>query len=299
MCHTVYNKTVNAIEIKDLKKHFGKVKAVDGLSFEVNQGEIFGFLGPNGAGKTTTIRCMMNFIRPNKGSLNILGKDAQINSVELKNIIGYLTPDQRLYDNLTGKDHIKIIESIRGHCPKAKVLAKRLDANLDARIKTLSTGNKQKISLILALMHDPDLVILDEPTTGLDPLLQNTIYEILVEMKDRGKTIFMSSHNLAEVEKICERAAIIKNGKLIATENIKELHEKRMYLVSARFNNPINVNPVQILENCEAVSVSESEISIKIKGDLNKLIKILSDNNIHDLTIEHAGLDEIFMEFYK
>lgn len=290
---------MKAIEVVDLKKYFGNTRAIDGLTFSVDRGAIFGFLGPNGAGKTTTIRCLMDFIRPTGGQVRILGLDAQKNTVELKSKIGYLAPDPRLYDNWNAKEHIRLIEKIRGRSNRVNDLAEKLGANLGDKIKTLSTGNKQKISLILALMHDPEILILDEPTTGLDPLLQNTIYEILTEMKNRGKTIFMSSHNLAEVEKICEKAAIIRNGQLVAVEDIRELHKKRIYLVEARFKTTVDREKVKKITNCEINNLQKNSITLTVRGDIDQLVKLFAKKDILDLTIEHAGLDKIFMEFYK
>jgi ABC-2 type transport system ATP-binding protein len=292
-------KAVKAIEVIDLKKYFGNTRAIDGLTFSVNPGAIFGFLGPNGAGKTTTIRCLMDFIRPTGGQIKILGLDAQKNTVELKSKIGYLASDPRLYDNWNAREHIKLIEKIRGRSNRVSDLAEKLGANLGDKIKTLSTGNKQKISLILALMHDPEILILDEPTTGLDPLLQNTIYEILTDMKNRGKTIFMSSHNLTEVEKICEKAAIIRNGQLVAVEDIRELHKKRIYLVEARFKTAIDQGKIKEIDNCEINNFQKNSVTLTVRGNVDRLVKLFAKEDILDLTIEHAGLDKIFMEFYK
>ncbi|TSC92557.1 MAG: antibiotic transport system ATP-binding protein, partial [Candidatus Berkelbacteria bacterium Licking1014_85] len=197
------------IQINNLKKHFGKIKALDGVDFEVNEGEIFGFLGPNGAGKTTTIRCIMDFINPTSGEINIFGRDSHKDSVELKKLIGYLPSENRLYSDWTGYDHVDFIAKLRGKDKIADILIKKLDYDPSRIVKHLSTGNRQKLSFILALINKPKLLILDEPTNGLDPLLQNKIYEILHDLQKEGTTILMSSHNLHEVEEICTRAAII------------------------------------------------------------------------------------------
>ncbi|MCL5795679.1 MAG: ABC transporter ATP-binding protein, partial [Patescibacteria group bacterium] len=224
-----------AIEIKNLKKYFGKTKAVDNISFDVEQGEIFGFLGPNGAGKTTTIRLIMDFIRPDSGSIKIMGLDCQKDSIAVKKQISYLSSDVRLYDNYSGQYHINFLEKLHGQKSIAKKLAEKLNLNLKAQFKTLSTGNKQKLGLILALMFEPKVIILDEPTAGLDPILQNTVYEILAEFQSKGSTIFMSSHNLSEVERICSKVAIIRAGKIVALENIQTLKDKRMHKATVRF----------------------------------------------------------------
>jgi ABC-2 type transport system ATP-binding protein len=187
-------KTTNVIQVKNLKKHFSahKVKAVDGVSFDVKKGEILGFLGPNGAGKTTTIRCMMDFLRADSGSVKILGKDSKKDSVELKSKIGYLSGDVRLYGKWSGEEHIRFVEKIRGKSETARKYADKLDLDLKKKFKTLSSGNKQKLGLVLALMDKPEVIIMDEPTVGLDPLLQNAIYDIFNELRDSGSTIFIS-----------------------------------------------------------------------------------------------------------
>ena len=187
------------IKIKNLKKFYGKLKAVDGINIEIEKGEIFGFLGPNGAGKSTTIRCMMGFNKPTSGIVEIFGQDMKLDGESVKGRIGYLPGNVKLYDNLTGWDHIKFFESVRGKSSTVDELIKRFDFNPNVRFRTLSSGNKQKLGLILALMNDPELIIMDEPTVGLDPLLQFEIHKVLKEMRDRGVTIFISSHNLNEV----------------------------------------------------------------------------------------------------
>ena len=193
---------MNAIEVKNLKKHFGKIKAIDGIDFSVEKGEIYGFLGPNGAGKTTTIRCLMDFIRPTEGSITILGKDAQKHSVELNKKIGYLSGQVHLYDKWTGQQHIDFIKATNGTEDIAEKLIKRFDFDPAMKTKKLSSGNRQKLGIIMAFMTKPELLICDEPTNALDPLLQHEVYELLKEARDGGATVFMSSHNLPEVEKV-------------------------------------------------------------------------------------------------
>jgi len=290
---------MKAIQFKNLKRHFGKVKAVDGVSLEVDKGEIFGFLGPNGAGKTTTIRAMMDFIRPTSGSISILGMDSAKDTVELKSKIGYLAPEPRLYDNLTGREHFQLIEKMRGMGERKDELISKLGAEPNIKVKILSTGNKQKISLVIALMHNPDIVILDEPTSGLDPLLQNAIYEILLDMGKEGKTVFMSSHNLAEVEKICGRAAIIRSGKLVAVENIKKLNDKRLYKVWASYKNKNDLNDLKKMKGIEVETELGNDIYLNVSGKIDPVVKYFAKKDIDDIRIEHAGLEETFLNFYK
>lgn len=288
---------MSAIEVSNLKKYFGKIHAVDDVSFTVQKGEIFGFLGPNGAGKTTTIRCLLDFLSPSEGRIQILGHDAQKESAVIKNKIGYLSGDVRLYDGWTAKDHILFLEKIRGRKSIARDLIEKLNLNPNIKFKSLSSGNKQKLGLVLALMFEPELLIMDEPTLGLDPLLQNTIYEILDSFQKKGTTVFMSSHNLAEVDRICSRVAIIRDGKIVNIEGIKELKEKRMHLVTIDFNGPYDRN-IFNLPGVEIQQELPESIIIGIKGDINPLIRVLANFNLKDLKISHASLEEIFLEFY-
>lgn len=289
---------MNVIEVKNLKKHFGKTKALDGVSFSVKKGEIFGFLGPNGAGKTTAIRCMMDFIHPNSGQIKILGFDSHLNSRELKEKISYLSGDNRLYDSWTGSDHIKFLENVRHKKSIALELAKKLNLNLKMKFKNLSSGNKQKLGLVLALMFTPELVILDEPTVGLDPLLQNVVYNILHDFKAKGSTIFMSSHNLAEVEHVCSRAAVIKAGKLIAVEDIEKLRNKRIHIATIRFVGRFKKSDF-IFDGVEVREELPDGLILNIKGEIDPLVKKLSKYKIKDLEVTHASLEEVFLEFYK
>lgn len=287
------------IKIENLKKYFGKVKAVDGVSFDVNRGEIFGFLGPNGAGKTTAIRCMMDFLRPDKGVITILGQNAQKDSTSLKKQIGFLAGEVHLYNNWTGQEHINLVKKVRGSDDFAKELISKLDFDPAKKAKNLSSGNKQKLALVLTLMHQPQVLIMDEPTLGLDPLLQNTIYETLYEQRRKGTTIFLSSHNLSEVERICDRVCIIKNGQVAAIESIFNLKKKRIYTVYAYFEGT-----VPTMEELSALGLEIKEelvdgFSLTVKGDIDPIIALLNKYNLKDLEITHASLEEVFLEYYK
>lgn len=286
------------ISLKNLKKYFGSTKAVDDISFTVQKGEIFGFLGPNGAGKTTTIRCLMDFIRPDSGKITINNLDAHLNSPEVKAKVGYLSPDVHLYDHWTGADHLKFIEKLKGKSPNTQQLLKKLELNPNIKTKTLSSGNRQKLGLILALMADPEILVLDEPTAALDPLLQNRTYEILKEYQNKGCTIFLSSHNLPEVERICSRVAIIRQGKLIAVEDIIKLKEKHLRVIQAQFSKPINREDFT-MPGVEITQHNQDRLTLKVAGDLNPVIKKLASCHLSDLEINHANLEDIFMGFYK
>ncbi|MEX0621881.1 MAG: ABC transporter ATP-binding protein [Candidatus Woykebacteria bacterium] len=290
---------MNVIRIKNLKKYFGKTRAVDGISFDAGEGEILGFLGPNGAGKTTTIRCMMDFIRPTSGTIEIFGLDAQKNAAKLKKDIGHLSSESTLYDSWTGKEHIELLEKIRGANDFGNKLIKDLKFDPRKKAKALSTGNRRKLGIILALMHQPKLLLLDEPTVGLDPLLQNYIYDLLKKQVMSGKTVFMSSHNLAEVEKICDRVVVLRDGKIVAVEKVSEIRAKKIYTISAYFEGEV---PKKELSGDGAQVVEEFSdgLALKVKGNIKPIIARLSRyKNLKDVTISHASLEEVFMEFYR
>ncbi len=290
---------MSAIKIQNLKKYFGTTKAVDDISFEVKEGEILGFLGPNGAGKTTTIRCMMDFIRPTAGKIEILGLDSQENSAKLKSSIGYLSSETDLYKSWTGSEHIHFLEKIRGISNFDEELVKRLNFDPRKKAGALSSGNRQKLGIILALMHQPKLLVLDEPTIGLDPLLQNYIYEILKAEAAKGNTIFMSSHNLAEVEKICDRVVILKDGKIAAVETINDIKNKRIYTVYAYFEGDVPKKDL-VSDGISLVEEFSNGLALRVKADIQPLLHKLSEyNNLKDLEVTHASLEEVFMEFYK
>ena len=289
---------MSVIEIKNLKKYFGKIKAVDDISFDVEKGEIFGFLGPNGAGKTTTIRCMMDFLRPNGGEIRILGKDARQGSVYLKSKIGYLSGTVELYDKWTGNAHVNFIKKLNRGKDRAEELFKIFNFDPSMKAKKLSSGNIQKLGLIMALVCEPEILILDEPTTGLDPILQNEVYKLLDELTKNGTTVFMSSHNLAEVEKVCTRVGVIKQGKMVAIESILSLKAKKIYTVTVNFAEQYSKDDF-ILDGIGIQNEFAGTLTLLVKGDIDPLIKKLSTYKIKDLELEHASLEDIFLEYYE
>lgn len=289
---------MSVIVVENLKKYFGQTKAVDGVSFEVNQGEILGFLGPNGAGKTTTIRCLMGFTKPTTGKITILGRDAATESEGLKTDIGYLSSESTLYDSWTGREHIQFLEKIRGKSQLDEKLITDLRFDPGKKVKNLSTGNHRKLALILALMHQPKILILDEPTVGLDPLLQNYIYDILKKHAAKGNTVFMSSHNLPEVQKICDRVVVLKEGKVSAVEKVSEFRAKQIYTVYAYFDGAVPTK--DLAASGTIIEEFTAGLALNVKGDIKPLlVKLSKYKNLKDVDISHANLEEIFLEFYK
>lgn len=290
---------MSVIEIKNLKKHFGQVHAVDDISFNVEQGEIFGFLGPNGAGKTTTIRCMMDFIRPTAGQVKILGRDSYSDSVELKREIGYLAGSVRLYDNWTGQQHIDFAASLDDNRNISSELANRLKFDTKIKARYLSSGNRQKLGVILAFMSEPKVAILDEPTNALDPLMQNTIYDIIREQSIKGTTVFMSSHNLSEVERVCSRIGIIRGGKMVSVGRIDILKEKRMHRIRATFVDGFDRQLFAAIGGAEIVSASADELIMNVRGEIEPALRVLSSQRVKNLEIGRPKLEDIFMEYYE
>jgi ABC-2 type transport system ATP-binding protein len=286
-----------ALSLKNVTKLYGNKRGINGVNLEINQGEIFGFLGPNGAGKTTTIRCLMDFIRPQEGAISILGLDAHNDSVAIKRRVGFLAADPMLYPKWTGRDYLDFYKQARGSADVSD-LVKRLDLDLHVQFEHLSSGNKQKLAFILALYGTPDLLIMDEPTKALDPLLQQEIYAILHEYRASGGTVFVSSHNLPEVEKICDRVGVIKEGRIVANETMQHIRDLAIHIVSISSETPLKEKDFKAT-GTEITHSGEKHMVLKVKGDLNPLLKKLAGYKIKDLEINHTNLEDIFMEYYK
>lgn len=288
----------NILEIKNLTKYYGKTLAVKDLSLELKQGEIFGFIGPNGAGKSTTIRSIMNLINKTKGEVYFLGETLTKDNLKLKEQIGYLPSEVVLYEDLTIKEMLDYHESFykKDLNKRRKELVKKLKLEESKKIEDLSLGNQKKLGIVIALMHEPKLLILDEPTSGLDPIMQQVFYDLLQEEKEKGTTIFYSTHILSEISKICDRVGIIKEGKLLKVETIKELQNKNLNIVTIKSNEIDEI--IKILKlDVEKID----EITIKFKNTLSsdKLIKLLSNYKIENLLIEEPTLEDIFLHYYK
>jgi len=288
------------ISVENLTKYYDNNIGVKDISFEVEKGEIFGFLGPNGAGKTTTIRLLLDLLRPSSGKARIFGLDVNKNSTEILARCGYLQGEFSAYGNLSGNEFFRLIAGFRKISPIIdKNLKERLDLSdhdLLRKIKHLSHGTVQKIGIIQAFFHHPELLILDEPTTGLDPLMQNEFYDLVFESKKNGCTIFISSHNLAEVEKICSRLAIVRRGQLVGLETMKELKEKADRIVEITFSEPV--------ENIEfpgtfLLEHRDLNYIFRFKGNIIELMKSISNLPLTDIVIKKPALSDIFMNYYR
>jgi ABC-2 type transport system ATP-binding protein len=290
------------IEAQGLRKSYGSFEALKGVDLEVYEGEIFGFLGPNGAGKTTTIRCFLDLIRPQAGSLRILGLDPQSEPAQVRALIGYLPGELHLHENLTGRETLEYFSSLRNgevDWQYTAELVDRLALELDRPIRNLSLGNKQKIGVIQALMHKPRLVLMDEPTTGLDPLMQQEVMGMLREATSLGCTVFFSSHIISEVEALAERVAIIRKGVVAELLEVKELRERALRRVHVRFSESIDPSAFNQLEGVESISQDDSHrILFQVEGALDPFIKQLAQYEVADLETLRPTLEEIFMNYY-
>ncbi|UQD53675.1 ABC transporter ATP-binding protein [Bacillus methanolicus] len=291
---------MNVIEIKNLTKTYGKARGITDISFNVEQGEIFGFIGPNGAGKSTTIRTLLSLIYPTSGSAKIFGKDCIQYASEIKKDIGYLPSEVFYYDNMKVKDLLKYSASFyKKDCSKRiKELAEIMDLDLNKKIDDLSLGNKKKVGIVQALLHEPKLIILDEPTSGLDPLMQQRFFELLEEENKKGATILYSSHILSEVQRLCHRVAIIKEGKIIKVEKISALQENNYKKFKIETTTKVDKNYFQI-SGVKDLEVKDNIVSFLFKGNLNAILKKISGIEIANLWVDEPDLEEIFMHYYE
>lgn len=288
----------NILEVKNLTKNYGKSRGVIDVNLEIEKGTIYGFIGPNGAGKSTTIKCIMNLINKNSGEVFVDGKLFLKKNNELKNKIGYLPSEIHLYDELKVKEMIKYSESFyKKDCSKrASELVNKLDIDTNKKIEELSLGNLKKLGIVLALMHEPEIVIMDEATSGLDPLMQEAFYEILLEEKKKGTTIFFSSHILSEIKRICDKVAIIKDGKIINIDDMNNFEDSDALRI--KITSDYNEDILKELGLSED-NIKKGVLEFVYKEDINNLMKILSKYNIKKLLIEELDIEEIFIHYYK
>src|SRR2546421_3651951 len=288
------------IVIDNFHKSYGKIQAVKGISMRVEQGEIFGFLGPSGAGKPTTIRCMLDVIRPTSGTIHVLGMDAQHDKMELHQHIGYLPGDVRLPGQMTGKQIINYFSRLQGRQPVLlDDLLARFDVEIKRPLKGYSKGMRQKIGIVLAFMCDPDVLILDEPTSGLDPLLQKVFHEFLLEEQARGKTIFMSSHIMSDVEKVCQRVAVIRQGEIVTIEEVEKLRQKAGQRVTVELGDSVSIDELSHIPGVSMVTSHNHAYHFNVGGSMDALIKALSRHEVLRLLAEEAPLEEVFLKFYE
>lgn len=287
-----------ALEIKNLTKYYGDILGVKNLNLELEKGEIFGFIGPNGAGKSTTLRCIMNLINKSQGEIYINGILFDKDNTSLKEIVGYLPSEINLYEDLTVQEILNYHQSFykKDLSKKRNKLVKLFKLDENKKIENLSLGNLKKLGIVLALMHEPEILILDEPTSGLDPIMQQTFYNLLLEEKKKGTTILYSTHVLNEVAKICDRVGIIKEGNLLKIESIENLHKLNLFYVTIISEE---VNKIIKELKLNKYEINNNLIKFRNTIDINILIKALSKFKINKLLIEEASLEDIFLHYYK
>ncbi len=291
-----------AIRTEGLTKHYGDVQALVDLDLEVRTGEVFGFLGPNGAGKTTMIRTILDEIRPTAGRAEILGMDSHELSVEIRRHIGYVPGDLAMYPNLTGRDTLTYFANLRGGVDWDYVaeLAGRLDADLDRKVGDLSSGNRQKVGLIQAFMNRPELLIMDEPSTGLDPLMQREFQAMVREVAGEGRTVFLSSHTLSEVQRVADRVGIIRHGRLVAVEAVRDLRHKAMRRVELEFGERVEATAFASVPGVRDVVVTNHRVELAYDGQMDVLLKTVADRyDLVDISTREADLEEIFLAYYR
>ncbi|MCU0495940.1 MAG: ABC transporter ATP-binding protein [Anaerolineae bacterium] len=288
------------IQTEQLSKRYGAQLALNQLNLSVQRGEIFGYLGPNGAGKTTTIRILLDLIRPSQGKATIFGLNSQADSVALHHRIGFMPGELNLWPNQLGRNIVRYMASVRGNVDMRYVgeLVERLQLDLNKRMRDYSTGNKRKLGLILALMHKPDLLILDEPTSGLDPLMQQIFNELMRECREAGRTVFLSSHLLSEVQAICDRVGILRGGELKAVETVSKLTHADFRWVTIEFRDRPMLSNLGTIAGVQDLTVNDHTVKLRLFGDFDPLLRAVSDQYVVNLKINEPTLEEIFLAFY-
>jgi ABC-2 type transport system ATP-binding protein len=290
------------IQTRDLSKSYGRGDklALNRLNLDVQPGEIFGYLGPNGAGKSTTIRILMDLIRPTTGEAKVFGLDARADAVEIHKRVGFLPGEMNLWPNYTGAAVVRYFSSVRGNVDPAYVqqLTRRLELDLSIKVRQYSTGNKRKLGLLLATMHKPDLLILDEPSSGLDPLMQQVFNDLMREQRAAGRTVFLSSHVLNEVQAICDRVAILRGGVLQEVDRVDKLTHTEFHWVTLTFRAPVPAANFTGIQGISDVTVDGSKIKLRVIGDFDPVIRAIGLEYVVDMAIQEPSLEEIFLAFY-
>lgn len=294
----------SAIEIQGLSKSYGMIHALRDLSLVVRQGEVFGFLGPNGAGKTTTIRILLDLVRPSAGVARVFGKDCRRQGLEVRRSLGYLPGEPGLYADMTGDEVLDLFARMQGGASDPAVRSSLLErfrlgrADLRRRIRDYSTGTKRKLGLVQAFQADPPLLILDEPTEGLDPLMQEAVYTLLGELRSRGRTIFLSSHILSEVDRLCDRIAVVREGRLVLLSTVNELRHMAPRRVRVAFDSDVGRCPAAS-SAYEVLGVSVREWRLAVPGQMRELLREIAPLPVVDIQVEKAGLEDILPRFYR
>jgi ABC-2 type transport system ATP-binding protein len=289
------------ITSEGLTKWYGSTRGIENVSFTVNEGEIFGFLGPNGAGKTTTIRLLMGLLRPSGGRASIGGHDTWSESVAVKRVVGYLPSDPQLDSDLTGGQLIEYFANLRGGVDKqyVKSLVDRFELDTRKRFRDYSRGNKQKVGIVQAFMHHPKLLVLDEATSGLDPLNQQEFNKLLFESRDRGGAVFLSSHILPEVEQVCERVGIIRDGALIQVDTVASLRDLRQHEVTLTFPAPVAADAFATVAGVRSATADGNTVKLIVSGDLGAVVRAAADYNATNLVTHEQSLEEVFLRYYN
>ena len=291
---------MNVIEINNLTKYYGKSRGIIDVSFNVEAGEIFGFIGPNGAGKSTTIRTLLGLVKPTSGTAFIFGKNCFTDGKEILKDVGYLPSEVFYYDGMKVIDLLMYSASFyKKDCTKRIYeLAEIMDLDLNKKIEELSFGNKKKVGIVQGLLHEPKLIILDEPTSGLDPLMQQKFFELIKQENQKGVTVLLSSHILSEVQKLCNRVAIIKEGRIIKIETIENLRGENYKRIIIETDTDLSLDYFNI-DGVNDFTINNHTYSFLYKGDINIIIKKLAMLNIKNITIHEPDLEEIFMHYYE
>jgi ABC-2 type transport system ATP-binding protein len=288
------------IETDRLTKRYGEHRGVESLSLRVDAGEVFGFLGPNGAGKTTTIRMLLDLLHPTSGSARIFGLDSRRDSRAIRARAGNLPGGFAYEERMTGRELLRLFAQLRGidGLGRAQQLAERFEADLSRPLHELSRGNRQKVGLIQAVFHEPELLMLDEPTAGLDPLMREEFLALVAEQRERGATVFVSSHDLDEIERACDRVGIIRDGRLVAVEDVEEMRGRAYRNVAVRFARPVDGADFERLAGVERVEVDGATLRFRTLGDVDAAIKAIARHPVADIEITRPTLEELFLAYY-
>jgi ABC-2 type transport system ATP-binding protein len=292
---------IPVLEFTKVTKYYGDAVGVVDLDLEVTEGEVFGYLGPNGAGKTTTIRLLLDLIRPTAGTIKVFGRDAHADSVDLKRSIGYVPGELAFYDKMTGANLIEYLGSFRGGVDRARVesLCERLDFDPSIDIRAYSSGNRQKLGLIQAFMSRPELLVLDEPSNGLDPLIQQEFLQLVTEAGAGGTTVFLSSHVLSEVQAIADRVGIIRHGVLVAVEGVQQLRAKALQRVMITFEGPAPIEEFARLPGVSDVAGHDRVVEFSVEGSMDDVIKAAARYDVVGFNTTAADLEDVFLTYYR